>query len=282
MYSARFVSDNGDFFDFGIKGNNVFDMNVGEGVSVNIGTSQGFLQVGETVENGTIGGRNIDVKGVIYKNIESTKRKLSSVFAPFSAGTLTFNEKYTARVYVKESPTFSPQKGNGRFTMLLYSPFPYFYKKEKKVVEVGTIVPMFSFPVNYSAPHYFGVRGDDKSKNIINDGDVSVPFSLRIESNNKSTNIVLTNMKNYSFLKLNGQISNGEVIEIYRDEKNVLKAELTSGEEKKSIISWIDEKSDLFELVVGSNPLLVSDDEGGNDLVVKISYNTAVVVVYED
>ena len=51
MYNVIFESENGQKYVFGADGETVFDMDLGNGVSVDIGTSQGFSQVGETVES---------------------------------------------------------------------------------------------------------------------------------------------------------------------------------------------------------------------------------------
>ena len=76
MYSAKFESDNGLTFVFGANGGNVFDMDLGSGVSVDIGTSQGFSQIGETVETLAVNGRAISVKGVLFKDIDNQKKNM--------------------------------------------------------------------------------------------------------------------------------------------------------------------------------------------------------------
>lgn len=282
MYSAKFESDNGRVFYFGTKGQNAFSMDVGNGLSVNLGVSQGFLQVGEFVENGTVEGRDISVKGTIYQDIEAQKAKMRGVFAPFVAGTLTFNDEYTTRVYVKSTPSFSAAKGDGRFTMLLYAPYPFFYSRKTNVVEIGTLIPSFSFPINYATPHYFGIRGKERAKVVVNDGDVPVPFSLKIQTSQQSENIVITNMKTLSKIKLNGKIEEGDVLSIFRDEKSILRAELIRNGEKTDVISWIDEESDLFELEVGENPIVATDETQGENLIVVVSFRPAVVSAYEN
>lgn len=83
MYSVVFEGDNGSTYLFGAGGNTVFDMDFGNGVSVNIGASQGFSQVGETVESMTVGGRPISVKGAVFGNVYSKKAEMRRVFAPF-------------------------------------------------------------------------------------------------------------------------------------------------------------------------------------------------------
>ena len=176
MYNAVFEADNGRKYVFGIDGKTAFDMGIGSGVPVDIGTSQGFLQVGETVENYTISGRTIEVKGAIYNDIPKRKKEMRGVFAPFVSGKLTIQGKYFIRVYVKETPTFSPKNDDGRFTMVLFAPYPYFYDVNEVVKTVGTIKPMFSFPINYATPHKFGERVGESYINLLNEGDVNAPI----------------------------------------------------------------------------------------------------------
>ena len=86
MYRARFESDNGLIFVFGKNGGNVFDMDLGSGVSVDIGTSQGFSQIGETVETLAVNGRPITVTGVLFRDVDNQKKNMRKTFAPFVSG----------------------------------------------------------------------------------------------------------------------------------------------------------------------------------------------------
>lgn len=282
MYNAVFEADNGRKYVFGVDGETAFDMDIGNGITVDIGKSQGFLQVGETVENFTVTGRPIEVKGVIYGDIAKKKREMRVVFAPFVSGKLTIQGKYYIRVYVQDTPSFSPAKDNGRFTMVLFAPYPFFYSTENIVKNIGNIEPMFSFPVNYAEPHQFGRKNDQKYVNLLNEGDVNVPFSVYIRSSGASTNVTLRNLENLKYLRLNGALSIGDAVNVYRDDKNILRAELTRDGEMVDIISWIDEGSDLFELDQGTNIITFNDDENGANLDVTITFNPAVVAVYED
>jgi hypothetical protein len=281
VYSAFFESDKGEKYVFGTSGNTVFDMDVGDGVSVNIGTSQGFSQVGVTVQTRNVSGRNIKVKGVIYGDVQGRKRAMRRIISPLSSGRLVFNERYYTRVFVKTAPSFSPLKDNGSFSLQFFAPFPYFYDIDQVSLEIGAVKPMFTFPVNYSNPHKFGEKGNERYKNIVNSGDTSVPFSLFLTTSGTSTNITIANLLTFKQLKLNGTLNAGEYINIYRDNDNVLRAELTSNGDKYDIISWIDESSELFELEVGDNLISANDDEGGASLNSKITFNPAVVALYE-
>ena len=88
-------------------------------------------------------------------------------------------------------------------------------------------------------------------------------------------------MATFKTLKINGTLNPGDSVNIYRDDDNILKAELISDGNASDIISWIDESSDLFELEVGDNLISANDDYGGSALTTKITFSPAVVALYE-
>ena len=92
---------------------------------------------------------------------------------------------------------------------------------------------------------------------------------------------MIANLSNFQTLKINGTIEQGDFIRVYRDNDNVLRASLTSNGTTSDIISWIDESSELFELNVGDNLISATDDDGGRNLTAKITFNPAVVALYE-
>lgn len=282
MYSARFESDNGLIFVFGKNGGNVFDMDLGSGVSVDIGTSQGFSQIGETVETLAVNGRPITVTGALFRDVDNQKKNMRKTFAPFVSGKLIFEDGHYTRVYVQDPPSFSSVKEDGRFTMQLFAPFPYFYGQNEESVQIGELVPMFSFPVNYAEPHSFGEFYKSRFSTIYNDSDVKIPYSFQIIVNGISTNPTVTNLSTFEFLRINGSFSAGYIINVYRDEYNVLRAELTDGDGNVSdIISMIDDDSTLYELSVGDNLISINDDEGGVGMSATVSFKPVVVALYE-
>lgn len=283
MYNAKYVSNTGETYDFGVSGSTVFDMDIGNGLSVDISTSQGFAQMGESVEGQNVSGRLINVKGVIYKDISSRRKTLRSVFSPFANGRLTFDNGYYIDVYVKDTPTFSPVKNDGRFTMLLYAPFPFFSKADSGSVEFGELIPGFSFPVNYAEPHTFGTKEKTTVKNIINDGDVPVSFNVTLETTGRATNTTITDLDTGEFLRIQGNLLSGQKILLNRTTEGVLKAVLIDGAKTTNIINRIDENSTLDKLKKGVNRLRITDDYGdGEMLIADFTYNTAVTSIYED
>ena len=281
MFEVVFEADNGKRFVFGRNGNNYFGMNIGDGMNVDLGTSQGFSQVGETVEIQRVGARPIDVTGELFGNVVKQKNALRNACAPFTVGKLIFNKTHYIRVWVKAAPSFSAVRSNGLFKMQFFAPFPFFFDMEEKLYNIGTITPQFSFPVNYGVTHRFGSKSAARYTNIINTGDVPVPFRLHIQSSGTCTNVTISNLKTFAFLKLNGVLSAGDSVEIYRDDENVLRAELTSGGAVSDIIGRIDEDSTLFELAVGDNLISANDDEGGASLTARFAFSPAVGALYE-
>ena len=207
---------------------------------------------------------------------------MRKVFAPFVWGKLTFNGTHYIRACVKDTPTFSSIRDDGRFTMRLYAPFPFFYSLDDAHFNIGEIVPAFSFPINYATPHKFGERGTEKYTNVYNNGDIAVPFAVYMETFGTSVNPSIVNLDTQEYLKLNGTLNVGDVANIYRDSNNILRAELTADGEVTDILSWIDDGSTLFQLNPGDNIIAFDDDGGGSSLAVKFTFSPAVVAVYED
>ncbi len=281
MYKVVFENDNGKNYLFGVDNNTVADFDLGNGVSVNLGKSQGFTQIGDTINTMSVEGRTISVKGAVYSDIPKQKIALRNAVAPFNSGRLVFDDKYYIYVTVQDAPTFSPVKNNGKFTMRFYAPYPFFRELNEKTVHIGSIKPMFRFPINYSTPHKFGETSTNKYANVLNDGNVSVPFTAYITARGASTNVTLSNLTTFEKLTINKRLEAGETVKIYRDEKNVLRAELTNASCTSDAIQYIDEKSTLFSLNVGDNMIAATDDEGGTSLSVTFSFSPAVVAVYE-
>lgn len=281
LKNVVFHSDDGKKFVFGGSGNTAFDMDIGSGMPVNLGTSQGFSQVGENVEHSSVSGRTINVIGAVYGNVAERKNTLRNVFPPFASGRLVFDDQYFIRVFVKSAPSFSTAKRNGRFTMQLFAPIPYFTTTAERSVTIGAVDPMFSFPVNYAASHTFGKKSATRYANINNDGDARIPFGLYITTSGQSTNVTISNLQTFEKLKLNGTLLAGDEVNIYRDTNNILRAERTSDGITTDILSWIDEESDLFEMAVGDNLIAANDDEGGASLTARFIYSPAVWSMYE-
>lgn len=285
MYKIEFISDTGVKFLLGADNGIVFDADALSGLSVELGTAQGFSQVGQTIESRSVSGASLQITGIIFRNVQNTKAAMRKAFAPFRKGKLIFDSSYYLLIEVKASPKFSPVKNSGAFSLELFAPFPFWRSVQTSAYGIGVIEPLFSFPVTYSSTdtHQFGSRSSGKFTNIINNGDVPTAFDLSIRTTAASTNTTITNVLTGEFLRITGTLNVGEVVSIFRDSSGQLTAVMTASDGTVTdIISRIDDDSNFYELAVGDNLVLASDDEESGGLIVDISFDPAVGGVYEN
>lgn len=288
MFDCVFERNDGTSFLFGKSNNIVYDIDVGNGIPVNISTAQGFSQIGETVESIGVSGRSISISGCIFgKNITEVKRSMRKALAPLTSGKLTIGNKFYCTAYVQNAPSFSTMRENGQFSLQLFSPTPYFFKVGGFSETLGAVTKLFTFPVNYSTPHKFGETEIEKYKNFYNDGDVPVPFSLTATAFGSVGSIIIKNILNGNFLEIQNPdgdvLSADEQLRLYRDDGGILRVEKIVDNEATSVISWLNTGSNLFELSVGDNQILVED---GNSVLAPnfysiITFNPAVWSVFE-
>lgn len=287
MLNAIFKTDDGREFVFGTDGNVAFDMDVGSGVPVNIGTTQGFSQIGQSVTTKSVSGRTITANGCIYgNNVADKKRTMRNILAPFSSGILTINDKYYCRAHVKEAPSFSTEKNNGKFTMQFFSPTPYFFSNTERSSAINSTSKLFSFPAKYNS-HKFGETSVEKYVNFRNDGDVSVPFNFTITAIGTVAAIRLENIETLQRIEIknpNGDVlESGEQISVYRTMDGVLRAEKVSGDSVTNILSWVSIDSNLFHLNVGDN--FISADDLSSEFstfTTMVSFSPAYWSVFEE
>jgi len=98
VYEVIFENDNGKVFTFGPSGSNWFGINMADGMEVTLGKSQGFSQMGETVETQSVAGRTLNVTGQFYGDVVSHKNRLRNVCPPLSSGRLIFQKTHYIRV----------------------------------------------------------------------------------------------------------------------------------------------------------------------------------------
>lgn len=279
MYSMTFERNDGKRFLFDARNDIVFDMTIGDGLDIDISTSQGFSQIGDSVEGRTISGKAIPVKGVIFKNVPDGKKRLRDMFTPHASGRLVYGE-YHIDVTVKKTPYFSPTKDNGRFTMEFYAPFPFWVLTKGVSALIGGVSKQFRFPVNYSQPHRFGTTVQQRFIKAYNEGAIKVPYHLHIDCAGASTNLTFSNLETFETLKLNGKLIADDALDVYKKD-NILHVELTRNGDVQDVLHWVDERSTLFNVNTGDNLFAINDDEGGAGLLGRLSFNPAVVNVYE-
>lgn len=279
MYKLKYTSDSGKeiYLDFD-HGYIVSTVEGATGRSVTLQTAQGFEQIGDTVTSQTIGGQRITINGRIPLQNTSAKNIMLKTFLPLTTGRLVWEDKYYMDVYVSESPTIS-QERHSTFLLSLYAPFPYWQKVSQSRYELGGLTPLFSFPINYSTPHRFGVTTIETQFNAYNGGDCTTTFALTITAGDTDlTNFAVTDVNTSKALRFIGTLNAGERLEMYR-QNGQLYIKKNSTEDA---FDFLDDTSDLYSLVVGDNVLLFTADSGTSTAKVSITFNEAYVGVLAD
>lgn len=282
MYSAKFKNENGNTFLFSYENNIVFDIDGLSGIDIGHTLSQAAGQIGQSISTKSINGRTLTIKGKIFRDFTMTKNKMRSILTPLTEGQLIFNSKYYIDVSVKKAPTFSPLADDGSFSLQLLAPYPFFKKVNETSKNIGGITKLFRFPVNYSTPHTFGTRSGALYANVYNSGDLETDFKVTFTTNSLSKNPTISNLTTFEVLKINRTLTEGEKISVYRKNGilNVVLADSNGSE--TNIFSDLDEDSSLFELHQGDNIIARSDDAGGQNLIVDITFNEPVTGVYDE
>jgi hypothetical protein len=239
------------------------------GMTVKLNTSQGFGQIGETVESSTVSGRKIVINGFIFNTLK--KEDMLSAFVPMTEGTLVWDDEYMIDVQVSSSPTITQEKVS-KFSLTLFAPFPYWKKKKVNHVTIGEIVKMFSFPVNYSEPHKFGIVETNKDLVVINNGDSESAYDLKMYiGEDGAVNPILRNKTTDSKIGFVGEFFDGDIITISRDARR-LYVYLERDGIKRSAFDLLDNNSSFYAIPVGESVLSVEYLSGGGDTKVILEF----------
>ena len=244
------------------------------GHAVTISTSQGFNQIGETVTGTAIKGQSITINGIVLDQNTVMKTKMLNAFAPNTHGTLYINGgQYWLDVYTQTSPTVTQEK-HSRFSLSLFAPFPFWQSKNQSIFAFGSVLPMFSFPVNYSVPHQFAQRDQSLFVNLDNRGDTEVSFALDVVCTAAVSSITFTHTQTFEKLELIGEFKLGDRFKMYR-ENGILRATLERGGEMLDAFYLINEDSNLFSIGVGDNVISIDADPSPDYVQASFSFYNA-------
>ena len=280
MYYAKFINSKGNTFNFGYRHGNIFDIDGLTGHDMNVAYSQGFNQIGETVEGISVGSHVFEISGKLLGEATAQKKKMISTFAPFESGKLIFEDKYFLDCVVYKTPVISVEKRNPEFELVLSAPYPFWKKMTPENFIVGSYSPAFSFPVNYSEPHFFGIENPSAFINAYNDGEIDAYYKLKFRTKTTTINPSIINVNTQEFLKLNVTLNQGEEYVVDRKDGRLIVEKYADGIIVDAF-SLLDEDSDLLFMHVGDNIIRASADEGEDQLITTITFNSTVVGVYE-
>ena len=275
MYKARIETSAGEIIYFDYEHGIIVDIDPLSGVNVSLGTSQGFQQIGETVDTQSVGGISRTIEGTIVDNSEEVAHGLLTKLSILTSGKLYFNNQYYCDIVVSKTPyLYRNKNGVITFSMMVFSPTPYWYDAEKNDVLIGGWSKDFRFPVMYNV-HRFGTRQISVFVNCYNSSPVDIDFEAGFTTAATISHYGLQNMYTYEKLDIEDTLNPSDVVIFKRENGRV-----TLTKNGDDIFSTLTEDSSLFKLHPGNNAIaLLGDDDVKSNIEVVISYREVEVGV---
>lgn len=270
----RYVNDNGDSVTFDYDGGFLINKPVGiDTLSVNLSQAQGINQVGATIRSKTIQPRPVTISGALFgDNQAAGKDRLLSVVRPDIAGKL-YADNFYLDVHVTATPTIEAVRRGAKFQFSLLAPYPYWRRDDSFSTPLSGIEKLFKFPWNLMQPYRFGQLTETAFINIINAGQVPVPFTVTFAASGDVSNPRIINAMTGESLKLTKALVAGErlVVEITHDRTYVTSS--VDGDCRGALSL----QSNLYRLSTGDNVLKPEADFGLSNMQIYINYATEIV-----
>lgn len=272
----RYVNENGGTLIFEYANGYLINKPNGiDTVQVNLSQAQGINQVGSTVESKMVQPRPVTISGIVVGGDQSARKsELMSVVRPDLTGRL-YADDYYLNVHVTATPVIDARHKFANFQFSVNAPYPYWQKDKPSFATLSGVEKLFKFPWNVSSPYRFGRLMEKKFLNVLNNGQVPVPFTATFYANDEVVNPKITHVNTGKELILNKSMVAGErvVVEITHDRTYV-----TSSVDG-NIRGALDLDSTLFRLDVGDNVLKPDAESGMDKLEVTINFATEIVGV---
>ena len=272
----RYVNANGDTLVFDYAHGYLINKPKGiDTININLSQAQGINQVGSTVQSATVQARPVTISGVVVgDSAAARKNALVAAVRPDIPGKL-YADDYFLDVYVTATPTVEADKKCAKFQFSLIAAYPYWQKVDKVAKPLTGVEKLFKFPWNISQPYQFGQLIKDKFVNVVNNGQLPVPFTATFTATDRVLNPKITNIQTGEFLLLNyGLEPDEKVIVEHTHGKTYVRAFL--GDDTADIRGALDLDSTLFRLNVGDNVLKPEAEEGLENLDVQITFATEI------
>lgn len=191
-------------------------------------TSKFVNQIGEFLENSTLGERAISIVGYVLGDseaeIKNRKNKLSRLVNPLENMAILVDEyrlNFVADSTVKYSVTY--QENNDvmcKFMITGKAYNPLFEDREQNRKTVASTLGRFRFPLTIPKKNgiIMGERTNSLIATLVNDGQVDVGMKIVIEAKATVVNPIIIDVETQEFIKLNKTMVEGERITINTNE----------------------------------------------------------------
>jgi phage-related protein len=270
----RYVNDNGDSVTFDYAGGYLIAKPTGiDTLTVSLSKATGINQVGATIQSRNVQPRAVNITGrLVGDNQANGKDILLGVVRPDIGGKL-YAEDYYLDVYPTATPAIEAEKIGAKFTISLLAPYPYWCRDDSVESALESITACFRFPWAMWKAYRFGEVTETQFFNVINRGQVPVPFRAVFTASGEVVKPKITNAVTGKYMRINKTLAAGEVltVDITHDRTNVTST--IDGECRGAL----DLKNTLYELDVGDNVLKPEAESGKDNLRIDIRFATEIV-----
>ena len=270
----RYVNDNGDSITFDFAGGYLINKPTGiDTVSVSLSQAKGINQTGATIQSRNVQPRPVNITGYLVGDAQTVgKEKLLSVVRPDIGGKL-YADDYYLNVYPTATPNIEPKRWGAQFQFSLLAAYPYWCKDDSASVALAGIEPLFRFPWNISRAYQFGRLKRELFMNVLNRGQVPVPFTAVFSASGDVEKPKITHVATGKFLVVNKSLVNGERLTVQITHDRTYVTSSVDGDCRGALSL----KSNLFQLEVGDNVLKPEAESGLDNLQVSVDFATEIV-----
>ena len=290
-YNLKYFSDNGNSINFSpLHGLAISHADGLTSVNVDMSMSQGINQVGKTIAGKSVQNKSIIITGTILGLSRHWRKHLIDTIVPDIPGKLVYNDKMFLDVEIRSSPEISAHTHGATFQFILEAGHPYWRAFIQSSMMLSGLKAMFRFPINYSNPptHRFSERVLEGHRNVINTGNVPVPFRVMFRA---VTPVLNPFVKNVETLERVGMGQGGEdklmeageivIIDMIREPMSVTStnaAGVTSDDFARFDIS----STIPFLLKQGDNLLMQDAEDGRENLECTIFFHSSFAGAFGD
>lgn len=277
MFDAVFTTSDGLSFAFGYAAGVLWSCAPLGDLPVDLETSQGYQQVGATVESRSISGVTRTITGRILRNADYCKRQLRDIFAPSVTGRLTVAGKYYCDAEVQRCPAISAALRWPTFSFQLYCPNPYWHSVTETLAATIKVTPVFRLPACYTS-HQYGIREQASYIRILNDGLDTQNWKLSLTARGDVVNPGVINPETGESLRFVTTLQDGDELQVYR-ENGQLRVEQVIDGKNYDVFAVLDESSDLWTVYHGAQAWQRTADSGDSWLFLSLTMHAAFTTI---
>ena len=270
----KYVNENNDSIIFEWKYGYLPEKPTGIDVlTISHSEAQGINQVGSTIQSSNVQSRVVNMSGRIVGDYQLQKKeKLLSIVRPDLSGRLYANDYYL-EVRPSTTPSFEARENNASYQFSLLAAYPYWQKDDSASATLSGVAKRFRFPWNVYREYRFGEPVSAMFINIINDGQVPIPFTVTFKALDTVVSPKLIDAKTNKYLLLNKTLVPGETVVVEITHERTYVNSSVDGECRGAL----DLNSGFNRLAVGDNVIKPEAASGKQNLQVDIDFATEVV-----